>query len=251
LDIDEDGNLAMSSEETIPIDRWLRHLKRYLKVARSGIDPDGVHQVRVATRRIDAWLMLGGWHVFRDDLRWLRQRASAVRDIDALLERPGLPRTLRSPLMNLKHKAQAEFADACDDTRLAALMVGLASIRPIKLSETKKRLHRISEAVVKAGEAAEGNGNDLELLHRLRRALRRLRYGLEFFGASTTTIKRLQETLGNINDLVVALRCIDQLPPDQIPLRYRAELDNELALSLPLAQGLWMDEKDNIRRMVE
>lgn len=240
----------MTAEETIPIERWLRHLRRYLKVARAGVDPEGVHQVRVATRRIDAWLILGGWHVFRDDLRWLRRRASAVRDIDALLARKGFPKSVKPPMMVLKRQAHAEFVSACDDPRLAALLVGLSSVPAIKTSEAKKRLHRMLDQAIRAGEDAEKNGLDLESLHRLRRMLRRLRYGLEMLGASTTPLKRLQEMLGNINDLAVALRCLDQMPTDKIPACYRASLDDELALSLPLVRGLWVDEKDTIKGMV-
>ena len=57
--------------------------------------------------------------------------------------------------------------------------------------------------------------------------------------------------LGNLNDLAVALRSIDQLPADKIPAKYRAALDDELALSLPLARGLWIDEKELIKEMVD
>lgn len=238
----------MITERTIPIDRWLRHLKRYLKVARAGIDPEGIHQVRVATRRIDAWLVLGGWRVYRDDLRWLRDRASAVRDIDVLLMRKGLPRALRAPLMARKRELHAEFILACDDPRLAALMVGLTFVPPIS-GDASKRLERLFENVFDSGRDVEENGGNIESVHRLRRSLRRLRYGLELLGQSTAPLKRLQELLGSLNDLAVALRSIDQLPPDKVPPRYRAALDDELALALPLARGLWLDEKDLIKRM--
>jgi CHAD domain-containing protein len=241
----------MTSDTTIPIDRWLRHLKRHLKVARLGIDPEGVHQVRVATRRVDAWLVLGGWRVFRDDLRWLRDRASAVRDIDVLLLRKGLPRSLKPPLMARKRQFHAEFILACDDPRLAALMVGLTAIHPIDEAEARKHVHSLFERVFECGKELEENGLTIEAMHRLRRALRRLRYGLEFLEKSTAPLKRLQEMLGNLNDLAVALRSIDQLPADKTPAKFRAALDDELALSLPLARGLWIDEKNSIKGMVD
>lgn len=239
----------MNTESTIPIDRWLRHLKRYLKVARVGIDPEGIHQVRVATRRIDAWLVLGGWRVYRDDLRWLRDRASAVRDIDVLLTRKGLPRSLRSALMARRRQAHAEFILACDAARLAALVVGLSAVRPIQAAEARRRLGRLFEVVFEVGKDVEENGSKSESMHRLRRALRRLRYAMEMLDGSTAPLKRIQELLGNLNDLAVALRNIDQLPADKVPPKYRAALDDELALALPLARGLWLDEKDRIKRM--
>src|SRR5205823_2027924 len=40
--------------------------------------------VRVASRRIDAWLWLGRRRALRDDLRWLRQGLGPLRDRDVL-----------------------------------------------------------------------------------------------------------------------------------------------------------------------
>jgi len=241
----------MTPEESIAINRWLRHLKRYLKVARQGTVPEGVHQVRVATRRLDAWLTLGGWRVYRDDLRWLRRKAAAVRDIDVLLGRKELPRMLRPQFMAMKRELHSEFILACDDARLAAVLVGLAVVYPIRLSAARKRLKRMHADVIDHGTGAEKNGGDVESLHRLRRSLRRFRYGLELVGDTAVPLKKMQEILGNINDLAVAMRSVDLLPPDKVSLRYRETLENELALSLPLARGLWIKEKETIRRMVD
>ncbi|HEU4743256.1 MAG TPA: CHAD domain-containing protein, partial [Meiothermus sp.] len=59
--------------------RWLLHLENHLPVARKGADPEGVHQVRVAGRRLRVWLELGGYQVLHDDLRWLVRGAGKVR----------------------------------------------------------------------------------------------------------------------------------------------------------------------------
>lgn len=236
------------ADEMIPIDRWLRHLQRNLKVARAGRDPEGVHQVRVATRRLDSWLRLGGWRVFRDDLRWLRLRASAVRDIDVMILRKGKPRGLKSVLMESKRVHQAEFSAACDNPRLAAMMIGLSVLPPLSIQGSQKRLAKMRDDVFDCGKVVEEGSIAIESLHRLRRALRRLRYGLELAGESTAPLRKLQEMLGTVNDLSVALRCIDQIPESEYPAQYRDELENELALMLPLARGFWIEEKEAIER---
>ena len=165
--------------------------------------------------------------------------------------RKGLPRSLKAPLVLRKRQTHAEFILACDDPRLAALMVGLTAIQPIDGAEARKHVHRLFERVFECGKELEENGLTIEAMHRLRRALRRLRYGLEFLEKSTAPLKRLQEMLGNLNDLAVALRSIDQLPADKTPAKFRTALDDELALSLPLARGLWVDEKNLIKGMVD
>ncbi len=206
--------------------------------------------MRVATRRLDTWLLLGGWRVYRDDLRWLRRKAAAVRDLDVLLLRKKLPRPLRATLTARKRELQAEFNVACDDPRLSALMVGIGVLPPIQAGEIRKPLWKLFEAVMDCGRTIENDSGDIDSFHRLRRALRRLRYGAELVGASTAPLRRLQEVLGNINDLAVALRCLDPFPREIVPARFRDGLDDELALSLPLARALWMDEKDAIKKMM-
>lgn len=240
----------MDSEATIATDRWLRHLKRFLKVARTGIDPEGVHQVRVATRRLDVWLILGGWRVYRDDLRWLRRRASAVRDIDVLLGRKGLPRMTRAAIISWKRESHAEFRLACDDGRLSALMVGLGAMPPIDQAEATRQLPKILDDVLQAGAKVEKDDMNIASFHRLRRAARRLRYALEAVEASTSSLKKLQVMLGEVNDLAVARRCLDHLPAEKVPTEQIALLHDELAFMLPRARELWREEKNAIGRMV-
>ncbi len=63
-------------------------------IARVGVDPEGVHQARVATRRLRSQLgtfapvlTRRGTEPLIDDLRWLGRRLGAVRDADVLLDR--------------------------------------------------------------------------------------------------------------------------------------------------------------------
>ncbi|MCK6439971.1 MAG: CHAD domain-containing protein, partial [Planctomycetes bacterium] len=81
-------------DSVIKPDLWLDRLRSSLVAvdeARDSGDREAVHTLRVATRRIDAWLQLAGIRVFRDDLRRLRHAAGKVRDIDVARTREKLP----------------------------------------------------------------------------------------------------------------------------------------------------------------
>ncbi|MEZ4501093.1 MAG: CHAD domain-containing protein [Dehalococcoidia bacterium] len=60
--------------------------------ARLGVDPEGVHQMRVATRRLRAGIRLfrdalpPDWSEARQELRWLAGALGVVRDLDVQLE---------------------------------------------------------------------------------------------------------------------------------------------------------------------
>jgi hypothetical protein len=83
---------------------WVAHLEAHLPLALSGEDPEGVHQVRVAGRRLRAYLELLGFRVLKDDLRFLVRQAGRVRDLEVALGRP-LPEGFREHL-------RAELAEA-------------------------------------------------------------------------------------------------------------------------------------------
>jgi len=236
--------------KTIPLDRWLRHLRHNLSIARECEDPEGVHQVRVATRRIETWLLLAGWHVYRDDLRWLRVEASSARDVDVLLLRAGLPKRLKDDLTDHRRTAYGEFLLAAEDPRLQALIVGLGALPPLAPTVASTRMGRLLAKVLERGKQVSEEQGSLESLHGLRRALRRLRYGLELTGGSTASLKRLQDALGHINDLAVAIRCLDDLGRGIAPAGFRATLQSELSAARPVALQLWSNERDRIRLMV-
>jgi CHAD domain-containing protein len=72
----------------------VRRLIEHDPVAREGTDPEGVHQARVATRRLRSDLRVfrtlidDGWaRSLRDELGWLAEQLGRVRDADVLLDR--------------------------------------------------------------------------------------------------------------------------------------------------------------------
>ena len=71
---------------------WLSQLASQLRAVRANASVEDVHHLRVAIARLRVWLSLGRWHALQDDLRWLRDRAAAVRDFDVQIEHGPPPR---------------------------------------------------------------------------------------------------------------------------------------------------------------
>lgn len=199
--------------ETIALDPWLAHLDAHLALAREGSDPEGVHQVRVALGRLDQWLAAGGWRVLRDDVRWLRRGAGRVRDLDVQLGAEPPPAWARI-LEQERRRARSEFLERLDDPRAGALFEALGLLPPLAARRLEQRLRSWTARVVRRGKAMEECPGDLERYHALRRAVRRLRYALEWTGRGTRPIKDLQDALGELNDGAVTVALLEELDRD-------------------------------------
>ncbi len=198
--------------ETIPLAPWLEHLVAHLPVAREGADPEGVHQVRVALGRIDTWLVADGRRVLRDDVRWLRRGAGDVRDLDVLLGADP-PAAWRALLEREHRTARVELVQRLDGARCAALVEALGYLPPLPARRLERALARWTARVARRGRALDPEPTDLAPYHALRRAVRRLRYGLEWAGHGTRPIKALQDALGELNDAAVTLDRLHELDP--------------------------------------
>jgi len=146
-------------------------------VARIGEDPEGVHQARVATRRLRSHLRTFRPHlhpvpirVLRAELGWLAGELGAVRDADVLRDR------LRGRLAELDPddaRAARPILDRIDADRAAArerLLAGLRSPRYLAL------LDRLVAVAGRPPVVPGSDADDLDALRRLVRApLRRLR----------------------------------------------------------------------------
>lgn len=188
--------------------RWLEHLEHHLPIAREGADPEGVHQVRVAGRRLRVWLELGGYRVLNDDLRWLVRGVGRVRDLEVMLQ-TSLPKSFANWLSKELEAAREELTPMLDSPRLIGLTRALRHLPPLPIPEAEKRLERFERRVRKR-QAAWNVTETFEDLHALRRALRRLRYAREYLEQDVEDLKALQEALGQLNDADVALRHLDE-----------------------------------------
>jgi CHAD domain-containing protein len=201
---------------------WARRLRAAIVVARRGQDPEGVHQVRVACRRLTAWLDLGRRRVGRDDLKWLRDAAGPVRDLDVLLERD-VPPAMKRWLESEWKKARPALEKALDDPRALATVRLFENMGPLRAEELS--MAALLDKANKALAGVDRKAADPEQLHLLRRKLRPVRYALEWQKEDATPIVEAQEALGALSDAVILHRMTAKWGKD--PARER-ELETEL-----------------------
>lgn len=184
---------------------WLAVLRDALPDA--GTDPESVHRLRVASRRLDVWLRLAGRARLRDDLRWLRRAAGPVRDLDVLVAREWPAREARR-LRTLRANARRALREALGDARLVGTLQALSLLPPIDPDAAREAL----PALARAARSLHPDAADLAGLHRLRRAVRRVRHALEWLG-EPHGLDPVQDALGELGDLALAVRL---LGPDAV-----------------------------------
>jgi CHAD domain-containing protein len=205
---------------------------------RLGTDPEELHQMRVATRRLRAFLRAGrelldpAWsEPLRAELRRLGGALGPVRDLDVLLEhlRPevdGLGQdatggsVLLRALERQRRAARRRLLLVLGDVRYFALLDALD--QPVEtvaeepgLDEIHAREH---QKLRKAMTALGPDAADVEL-HAARIKVKRARYAAELAGAAAyvKAAKALQDVLGEHQDAVVAqerLRTLAERVPE-------------------------------------
>jgi CHAD domain-containing protein len=218
-------------------------LIRHDAVVRLDTDPEGVHQARVATRRLRSDLRTfrplvdAAWSsALRDELGWLADLLGEVRDGDVLLER------LRHRVAELSEAHERDAAttvlatleherDAAHSTLLEALhgprylrlvdsLVAAANDPSLRESASepasdvipglvRRPWHKLEKRAGKLGDSPSD-----EELHAVRIRAKRVRYAAEaaepIVGktarAFAKAAEQLQDVLGELNDAVVAER---------------------------------------------
>lgn len=202
--------------------------------ARSFDDPEGVHRMRVATRRARSILQAAGdaFDTKRDrrirgDLRRLTRALGPVRDGDVLIGileatpgnreiRPGV-RRLVARLSRERDAARGSLLallDALDDEGFREASLGaFRKAKGDKRDIPRKDARRMIRAQVDdflAATATFPPEEDPDALHRVRIATKRLRYALQILDASlpgaseaSPELTGLQDELGEIHNLDV------------------------------------------------
>mgnify|MGYP002479298748 CR=1 FL=1 len=218
-------------------------------------DPEFIHQLRVALRRLRSLLRLfapalppGFVDDWNEQLRDTANRFGDARDLDVLHEellapvipdglheRPGLPRLLEI-VARARDDARAQAARGLDGAGQGRLMLAftlalhtlpsnslivaadLTTFARLQLGRLRKKARR-----------RYGDATSLipTRLHALRIALKQLRYGIEFFAPLfparalkryQDTLARAQTTLGFLNDVDVARERLEAWAGDDAEL---------------------------------
>lgn len=246
---------------------------------RAGRSVEGLHQLRVAFRRLEVTLGAFGREFRQEWLEELRSRArvlsgrmAAARDLDvfvgSLLNSALGPEpvegadALRAAAEAARDAAwgtagacvaSADFARFLDD--VAALAQSRLPLgRERKLTRTAARiLDRQARRVEKRGRAAQRHDakpSQESDLHRLRIALKKLRYSAEFFAplypakkvkAYIASLRLLQDELGHLNDIAHVRQLIGGLLHARQPAQNTAD-DSEIRLAAGMVLGWYRAE---------
>jgi triphosphatase len=246
--------------------------------------PEGPHQMRVGLRRLRSALKIHRKHLPDDDAGELDARAQALatqvgvlRDLDVLAGEIvasagvcapagiGLDR-LRESVLAAREDARTALRAQLLDPGVNALLFDLGALAEGALVDMATRdgddgkeaalaapatafaaraLERRWKAVARLG--ARLDDLSLEERHDMRKALKKLRYALEFYKSLykrktarpfLSTLKKLQDVFGYLNDVVMAHRLADLL-------RERGEIDADTMLAAGFVIG-WHERRAEI-----
>jgi len=217
---------------------------------RLGLDPEYLHDMRVATRRLRAALRvfadaLPPRHVnwAQKELRHVGAALGKVRDLDVHLLRlgqemkfilpelrPALDR-YRQDMLDQREKARGAMVRVLDSKRFARFVERFGRFlrqgppkRPTQpaahesvLAAAPRRIRGRLKKVLQEGRAVEANSPE-RVLHGLRILCKRLRYACEFFsdlygppaGKLARRVVALQDLLGVHQDAVVAQQAVSR-----------------------------------------
>lgn len=228
---------------TATMDTQLRVLLDQQRKVEDLNDPEAVHQMRVAIRRLRVTLRLGTdtGPELRAELGWLGGELGTVRDLDVLAQRLATSASalgsadadgvaeLLSALHDARVTTRATLRGVLNDERYRSLLRALAKLvrgapttvdSPVAeaaepVAEPSSLLVRPLRKLRRAVAAAGANPTD-EVLHELRIKGKRLRYAAELALTMTerrgrkplrrliSSAKDLQEVLGDHHDTVTA-----------------------------------------------
>jgi CHAD domain-containing protein len=227
----------------------VQHIEANRQGALAAADPEYLHQIRVALRRLRTAFEVFSGAVpeavaapMLAELRWLSRALGRARDWDVFIgatlrraqssrpRHPGL-RALRTASEGLGAEARSVAHRALESRRYYGVMRALRALSyadaderpspgPVRALPMRVRAAAVIAAMY--GKARKRGRKLMRLdagdIHRLRNAVRRLRYALLFLDpilpeararSLAAAVEALQETLGGINDCAVAGELLD------------------------------------------
>jgi CHAD domain-containing protein len=264
------------------VDTQLRVLLDRQDAAGRSDDPEAVHDMRVAIRRMRVALRIGGGDTdLRAELSWLGGALGAVRDLDVLSGRlgevaVGLPEPdhtafaeVNAALHALREAAVAELAEDLSGHRYQRLLAALAvraqtgGLTVAGHAPSAGRLVRKPLRTFDRQVRALDDDPTIEQLHRLRIAGKRVRYAAELArslsaeqaGALPKLVRAardLQDVLGNHHDTVAAEQYLRELvdnPPTDLSPHAHLVIGRLIEREITLRAGYERAWPDTARKL--
>ncbi len=254
-----DKSLSVGEVAFAVLRRQFAVMRAHEPGTRLGEDPEELHDMRVATRRLRAAIKLfedalpAEARAPRDELKWIAGAMGDVRDLDVQIEQLEEQEIEgdREPLLKIvaalekrRSEARVRLLETLDSDRYERLESSFAGMlrrgaeepgespmagEPI-LDAAPDLLSRPYRKWRKAAKRIRDGSSDPEEYHDLRKKGKRLRYALEFlsdvYGDETERLvkplKKLQDGLGNHQDLIVAGDLLEELATHEQRLPRRA-----------------------------
>jgi len=232
----------------IPPSPSLEILQALASASKADLDAEAVHHLRVAAGRLRVWLALSGMRVLQDDLRWLRNSAGPLRDLDVVIERLG-SRTWAKVLFERRDLFADQFVATLSGSRVQGLLAAMRLLPPLSEKDARKGTAELKEAVERIGGRARREDDDLAPIHRLRRYVRRLRYAVEWQGGECSRLEDLQEALGEVGDLATAHRHIVEIGAVDGADADRIEIEVELAKQRERSVSEWKRARRDVEAL--
>jgi len=211
-----------------------------------GVSAETVHRVRSTASRLCAWLELGGHRALRDDLRWLRRRAAPLRDADVALA-GSLPPAMAEWLAVERLHRRDDFAGTHSHPRLGALQRALPLLPPLSRRGAATAMEAIERRVRRRSVAVTDDAG-VETIHRLRRAVRRLRNARDWLGMPTDDLRPALDAFGELNDTAALLHLAQECPAGAVPAEFAQALRAQIERARRHAIDEWRRTDASRRR---
>jgi triphosphatase len=250
-----DGGMGTGNSFCRLVDFVLEHLLANQPAALRGDEVEGVHQMRVAVRRMRSLLVLfrpmlerQAAERFEQELRQLGDVLGRARDWDVFVDETlpaasgdGVPvgaiEALQGAATERRHAARQEAKKAIAEPAFARFVLALRTWSQAGAGAIEARhadrhlakaapglLDRLERKLAKRLEKADPD--DAPSLHAVRKSAKKLRYGIEYFEAVygddtkeyLKRCNRLQKQLGVLNDLETATVRAGELTDGRIDL---------------------------------
>jgi triphosphatase len=213
-------------------------------------DPEYLHQLRVGLRRYRSALRLFRGLLRAKPRRRLARRAresmrplGQVRDWDVCTEWL-LTAKAPQPLLHRARQRQEAARNALRPLDLSRLELAGAlwktKAKPIEPFSAKALAKARRKVMKRLGGVDWSHAGQR---HRLRIAVKRLRYATDFLGGETQALETLQDSLGQLNDLAVTRRLLAELEPPATILR-KMDADERRLLAAARRQAASLQPED-------
>jgi CHAD domain-containing protein len=189
----------------------LSRFRLHIGIALQGDDSEGIHQIRVATRRLRVLLKLMGIRVLQDDLCWLSASVGEARDLDVLIKKAEI-NAYHDWLQEQRLQYQTVIALCLGSSRLDGLLEAFDGLCFINIKIKKAAYKKIKKTLLIRSKKLSMVDCCDENIHSVRKSLRQLRYAREFLNKDVSVQKELQEVFGDFNDACVMLERWKQFP---------------------------------------